>query len=96
MLIDAFAGAGGNTIQFALSGRWEQIYAVEKDATVLACAKHNAELYGVANRIFWIHGDTFDVLSKRLRTVAKNAVLFGSPPWGGTNVLMPNGRRSQC
>ncbi|OQO08003.1 hypothetical protein B0A48_06796 [Cryoendolithus antarcticus] len=83
ILIDAFAGAGGNTIQFALSGRWNQIFAVEKDATVLACAKHNAEIYGVAKKIVWIHGDVFDVLAKKLKFQLKNAVIFGSPPWGG-------------
>jgi trimethylguanosine synthase len=83
ILVDAFAGAGGNTIQFALSGRWKQIFAIEKDPAVLACAKHNAEIYGVAKRIFWIHGDAFTEISKRLKTVGKNAVVFGSPPWGG-------------
>lgn len=83
ILIDAFAGAGGNTIAFALSGRWKQIFAVERDAKTLACAKHNAEVYGVAKKIFWIQGDIFDVLKVRLKASAKNAVIFGSPPWGG-------------
>lgn len=83
ILIDAFAGAGGNTIAFARSGRWNQIFACEKDPQVLACAKHNAEVYGVAKKIWWIQGDVFDALSKRLKGLAKNAVVFGSPPWGG-------------
>ncbi|TKA74844.1 hypothetical protein B0A55_05338 [Friedmanniomyces simplex] len=83
ILVDAFAGAGGNTIAFALSGRWKQIFAIEKDPTVLACAKHNAEVYGVAKRIFWICGDAFTEIPKRLKQVGKSAVVFGSPPWGG-------------
>lgn len=83
VLIDAFAGAGGNVIAFALSGRWSQIFAVEKDEKTLACAKHNAEVYGVAKKIFWIKGDIFDVLKTRLKAAAKNAVIFASPPWGG-------------
>ncbi|KAK3690974.1 putative diacylglycerol O-acyltransferase tgs1 [Vermiconidia calcicola] len=83
ILIDAFAGAGGNTIAFALSGRWNQIFAVEKDPKVLACAKHNAEVYGVAKKIWWIEGDVFKALGKQLKALAKNAVVFGSPPWGG-------------
>ena len=84
VLIDAFAGAGGNTIAFALSGRWRQIFAVEKDPKALACAKHNAEVYGVANKIVFIDGDVFNELTKgRLKTITKNAVIFGSPPWGG-------------
>ncbi|KJX94287.1 RNA methylase family protein [Zymoseptoria brevis] len=82
-LIDAFAGAGGNVIAFALSGRWKQIFAVEKDPKTLACAKHNAEVYGVAKKIWWIEGDVFEVLKTRLKATGKNAVLFASPPWGG-------------
>ena len=83
VLIDAFGGAGGNAIQFALSGRWRQIFVVEKDPAVLACAKHNAEIYGVAKMLWFINGDIFDVLSAQLKSVTSNAVIFGSPPWGG-------------
>jgi trimethylguanosine synthase len=85
IIIDCFAGAGGNAIAFALSGRWNQIFAVEKDEKTLACAKHNAEVYGVAKKIFWIHGDIFEVLapSGKLKSAQKKAVVFGSPPWGG-------------
>jgi trimethylguanosine synthase len=83
IMIDAFAGAGGNTIAFARSGRWKQIFAVEKDPKVLACAKHNAAVYGVAKKIFWIEGDIFEMLLRRFKSLGKNAVLFGSPPWGG-------------
>lgn len=82
-LVDCFAGAGGNAIAFALSGRWKQIFAIELDAKVLECAKHNAEIYGVKNKIVWIQGDCFDVLKKRMKAVQKNAVIFASPPWGG-------------
>ncbi|KAF1988324.1 RNA methylase [Aulographum hederae CBS 113979] len=81
-LIDAFCGAGGNTIAFALSGRWKLIFAIEKDPKILKCAKHNAEIYGVARKIVWIQGDCFDVI-QRYEPVAKQAVIFGSPPWGG-------------
>jgi len=83
VLIDAFAGAGGNTIAFALSGRWKQIFAIENDPAAIACAKHNAEVYGVAKKIFWICGDTFTELPRRLKQSGKNAVVFASPPWGG-------------
>jgi trimethylguanosine synthase len=88
VMIDAFAGAGGNTIAFARSGRWKQIFAVEKDPKVLACAKHNAAVYGVAKKIYWIEGDIFDMLSRRFKSLGKNAVLFGSPPWGGEYHMM--------
>lgn len=76
---------GGNTIHFALSGRWERVYGIEKDAQVLDCARHNAEIYGVANQIEWIEGDCFEVLKDVVRRDGdgSRAVLFGSPPWGG-------------
>ena len=92
VLIDAFGGAGGNVIAFARSGRWKQIFAVERDPKVLACARHNAEIYGVAKKIWWIEGDVFTQLNKQLKTVKKkNAVLFASPPWGGKcSVLHPS------
>lgn len=83
VLIDAFAGVGGNAIAFALSGRWEKIFAIEQDAQTLACGKHNAAVYGVENRIWWIQGDCFEVLKKRLKPMMKTAVIFASPPWGG-------------
>jgi trimethylguanosine synthase len=66
-----------------LSGRWDEIFAVEKDPATLACAKHNARIYGVEEKIWWIQGDIFQVSKKRLNGVVENAVIFGSPPWGG-------------
>lgn len=77
---------GGNTIQFALSGRWERVYGIERDAEVLACARHNAEIYGVADQIEWIEGDCFDLLKDvvgRDEDDGSRVVIFGSPPWGG-------------
>ncbi|KIW99059.1 uncharacterized protein Z519_00722 [Cladophialophora bantiana CBS 173.52] len=94
IIFDVMCGVGGNTIAFALSGKWKRVYAIEKDAATLACAKHNAEIYGVADRITWFHGDCFEILgldeSKKANTVealkaiaANYGVIFASPPWGG-------------
>ncbi|KAL9091457.1 MAG: hypothetical protein Q9165_004843 [Trypethelium subeluteriae] len=85
VLIDCFAGAGGNAIAFALSERWDRIFAIEKDPAALACAKHNAMIYGVDKKIFWIQGDCFNEIKKRFKGcgMEKDAVIFGSPPWGG-------------
>ena len=73
VLIDAFAGVGGNTIAFAKSGRWEQIFAIEKDAATLKCAKHNAEIYGVSKKIWWTEGDCLQTLKKKLAAMGKTA-----------------------
>ena len=64
VIIDLFAGAGGNTIQFALSGHWDRVIAVERDAATLACAQHNAEVYEVAEYITFVHADCFDFLNR--------------------------------
>lgn len=90
VLVDVFCGVGGNTIGFALSGRWKRIYAIEKDAAALACARRNAEIYGVEDKITWFLGDCFELLGDGkgavdgLRElVSEFGIIFGSPPWGG-------------
>ncbi|KAL4997922.1 RNA cap guanine-N2 methyltransferase-domain-containing protein [Aspergillus recurvatus] len=83
ILVDVFAGAGGNTIAFARSGHWKRVYAIEKDPATLRCAQHNAEVYGVADKITWFQGDCFELLKSQLKDLAPYSVLFASPPWGG-------------
>lgn len=83
VLIDCFAGVGGNVIAFAQSSRWDRIYAIERDSKVLACAKRNAEIYGVQDRISWCEGDCFDLLESTFAELGDSAVIFASPPWGG-------------
>ncbi|KAK4079267.1 hypothetical protein Trihar35433_372 [Trichoderma harzianum] len=94
ILIDAFGGAGGNTIAFALSERWSRIIAIERDPATLACAQHNAEVYGVEpGSVTWILGDSFEYLDQLvnspeklhpdLRVDLQTTMVFASPPWGG-------------
>ncbi|KAF2685738.1 S-adenosyl-L-methionine-dependent methyltransferase [Lentithecium fluviatile CBS 122367] len=83
IIFDAFAGVGGNAIAFARSGRWEQVFAIEKDPKTMKCAKHNAKIYGVQNKIVWSTGDCFDILKRRFAGNS-NIIIFASPPWGGT------------
>ncbi|KAL8356404.1 hypothetical protein RB601_001623 [Gaeumannomyces tritici] len=64
-VVDIFGGVGGNAIAFALSGRWARVIAVERDADTLACAQHNADVYGVADWITWVHADCFDFLAQQ-------------------------------
>src|SRR5690606_15920107 len=91
-IIDMFAGAGGNSIAFALSERWSRVIAIEKDKDTLACAQNNASIYGVADQITWVLGDCFAYLEHALASPAEihpslrinpeATVLFASPPWG--------------
>lgn len=76
LVIDAFAGVGGNAIQFAFT--CERVLAIDLDLPRLLLARHNAAVYGVADRIEFVHGD-FTSLAPRLRA----DVVFLSPPWGG-------------
>jgi len=82
-IVDIFTGAGGNAIAFALSGRWNKIIAVEKDASVIACAQHNAYIYGVPDQITWVHDDCFSYLPNSQDFDPAETVIFASPPWGG-------------
>lgn len=82
VIVDAFAGVGGNAIALARSGRWERVFAIEKDAKTLKCAKHNAEIYGVSNKIFWLNADCFTAINRF--SGQSNVVVFASPPWGGS------------
>ncbi|KAF6829843.1 RNA methylase family [Colletotrichum plurivorum] len=94
ILIDIFGGAGGNTIAFALSNRWDRVISIERDAATLACAQHNADIYGVGEYVTWVHGDCFEYLDKLVNSPGSlsedlrvddlaRAVVFASPPWGG-------------
>jgi len=76
LIIDAFAGVGGNAIQFAFT--CERVIAIDNDLERLRMAKHNAKVYGVDDRIEFVHADFMEAaLSLRAD------VVFLSPPWGG-------------
>lgn len=84
VVLDAFCGVGGNTIQFAKC--FDRVIAVDLDACRLEMARNNAQVYGVADRIQFIHGDVFNILSSLDEfTSAKIDLVFMSPPWGGPN-----------
>lgn len=58
------------------------VIGVDIDPARLSLARHNAEVYGVADRIDFLLGD-FLQLAPRLR----GDVVFLSPPWGGPDYL---------
>lgn len=82
LIVDAFAGVGGNAIAFARNDHFAQVIAIEKDPKTMKCARHNAKIYGVDKKILWCTGDCFDVIKKRLDGNT-NVIIFASPPWGG-------------
>eukprot|EP00124_Ichthyophonus_hoferi_P001147 Ihof_evm4s54 gene=Ihof_evmTU4s54 len=76
VVVDAFCGVGGNTIQFAM--HCEKVIAIDLDPIKLECTRHNAEIYGVADKIEFILGDYMEVAP-----TLKADLVFLSPPWGG-------------
>lgn len=100
IMLDCFAGIGGNAIAFALSG-YKRVYAIDKNLAAIRCAEHNAKLYGVQDKITFFHGDCFELLGldggksgkevPALKSLIEKAgIIFGSPPWGGeySNILI--------
>lgn len=82
-VVDGTCGVGGNAIQFAMTSR--AVVAVDTDAQRLADARHNAGIYGVAERISFVHDD-FAHFAEHY-TGPKIDAVFLSPPWGGPGHL---------
>ena len=83
VVVDGFCGAGGNAIAFARRSTCSLVIAVELDAERLELAKENARVYGVTDKIRFVHGDFFDAAEDWvLREVGvMDAVCFIDPPW---------------
>jgi len=74
-VIDTCAGAGGNAIGFARAGC--SVLAIEINPDRLGMARHNAKIYGVADRIEFVVGDARRIVPER-----EADLLFIDPPWG--------------
>jgi trimethylguanosine synthase len=81
VLVDAFCGVGGNTIQLAQV--CDLVIAIEKDPTRIAMAKNNCQVYGVDHKVEFILGDFFEVLEQ----IPHADGIFLGPPWGGPSYL---------
>jgi len=93
-ILDAFCGVGGNAIAFAKT--CERVIALDTNPTRLALARHNAIIYGVADRIEFILADYLSFarsyLSLPSTSNRKIDVVFLSPPWGGPSYLSGSAR----
>ena len=77
VIVDAFCGCGGNTIQFSLYGK--HVYAVDINHNKIDLCKNNTRVYGCKNNIDFICSDFL-----KINDGIKADVVFLSPPWGGT------------
>lgn len=81
VVVDCFAGMGGNSIQFASLGY--HVVAIDIDPEKVKMALDNAKIYGVDSNIDFIVGDFL-----QLAPFLKGNVAFLSPPWGGPSYKM--------
>ena len=117
-ILDAFCGVGGNSIAFAKTCQrgkpymfkrfvpylliYSTVIALDTSPTRLALARHNAQIYGVADRIEFILSDYLSFAKSYLSLpslskpqtenshqleMRKIDVVFLSPPWGGPSYL---------
>jgi len=78
VLLDGFAGVGGDTLTFALAG-FKKIYAVELNKTRAQYLQNNINVYELNN---------VSVLNRNVLEVANSLrcnVIYLDPPWGGAN-----------
>lgn len=92
VVLDGFCGYGGNSIQFALARPDGLVLAVDNSREHIDMARHNARLYGVADRIEFVCADVFHVLSGLAGVRATTGrcpvqKVFLAPPWGGPSYL---------
>ncbi|KAA0190101.1 Trimethylguanosine synthase [Fasciolopsis buskii] len=67
LIIDAYAGVGGNSIQFA--NTCGLVLAIENNWSRIQLLKHNSNVYGLSSRIMPVCGDVENLL-RSLRSVA--------------------------
>ncbi len=77
-VLDGFCGVGGSAIGFA---RYKKsVISIDNNKGKLEMARHNAKIYGVEDKIRFIHADIKDILASGELSFDS---LFFDPPWGG-------------
>ncbi|KAH0836894.1 RNA cap guanine-N2 methyltransferase-domain-containing protein [Lanmaoa asiatica] len=106
-ILDAFCGVGGNAIAFAktcehgmkvlnlfhpyLTRIPLKVIALDISPVRLALARHNAVIYGVADRIEFILADYISFAHAYISRPSGRRhidVVFLSPPWGGPDYIL--------
>jgi 16S rRNA G966 N2-methylase RsmD len=80
VVFDATCGVGAISIAAARNPNVSRVIAVDTDLNRLEMARHNAKIYGVAERIEFIHGDSNEVIQSHTPDL-----IIADPPWGGRN-----------
>ncbi|MFT3921632.1 MAG: hypothetical protein QM778_03770 [Myxococcales bacterium] len=75
-VVEACVGSGGNSVGFARAGC--RVRGFDVDAERLAEARHNTQVYGVAQRVELVQADALSAVPGE-----RAEILFVDPPWGG-------------
>ncbi|KAF8880238.1 RNA cap guanine-N2 methyltransferase-domain-containing protein [Gymnopilus junonius] len=76
-VLDAFCGVGGNAIAFAKT--CQRVIALDTSPTRLALARHNAQIYGVADRIEFILSDYISFVKSYLSLTTSDPPVSENP-----------------
>lgn len=82
VILDCFSGCGGNSVALASTCKDIHVVSVEIDPEKAHSCRHNALVYGVADRIDIICADVYDVLST-METTALAPSTAVDPGGGG-------------
>lgn len=82
-ILDAFAGLGSNTIQFALAGN--TVTAIERDPNIFRFLEHNCAAYGVRADVTPINTDIFGFTRTQPPTFD---LLYLDPPFADLDQLL--------
>ena len=82
VVLDAFGGVGGNTIQFARMPEVSLVHSCEIAEKTSQLALLNCKVYGISSKVSILCCDVFTLLKSEKRPNEID-ILFLSPPWGG-------------
>eukprot|EP01091_Cochliopodium_minus_P010034 TRINITY_DN2606_c0_g3_i1.p1 TRINITY_DN2606_c0_g3~~TRINITY_DN2606_c0_g3_i1.p1 ORF type:complete len:344 (-),score=114.96 TRINITY_DN2606_c0_g3_i1:143-1174(-) len=85
VILDAFCGVGGNTIQFAKV--CDKVISIEINKERLELCKNNAKIYGVYDKIEFINGDFMQLAAEGYFKDKEIDIVFLAPPWGGISYM---------
>lgn len=91
IVMDGFAGVGGNVIQFARKCQF--CIGVDLDPVKVEYTKHNCSVYAIEDKVEVFQSDFLELDPVELKKKYQIDVIFMSPPWGGTgyNLLQEYG-----
>ena len=83
-ILDGTANVGGDVINFGLNPNVSRVVAIEINPDTFAMLENNIRVYGLAEKIQAIQGNSLDIIGK-CADGEHFDILFLDAPWGGTS-----------